>query len=152
MLLDVDGVLNPYGFADVPAGFTPHQLFERDDPVWLNPEHGGWITELQAAYEVVWATSWNEDANRLLAPLLGIAPLAMLPMPSAAFDPRAKLNRIDRFVRDRPVAWIDDLHAASAARWAQDRRAPTLLIPADSAVGLTRAIIDEAIAWVQLDH
>ncbi len=46
---------------------------EDDEPVLVNPEHGIWISELARVFDVTWATAWNDDANRLLAPLLGIA-------------------------------------------------------------------------------
>jgi hypothetical protein len=81
LLLDVDGVLNPYGTAACPEGFTEYGLFPGEAPVRLCPSHGEWITELRQVLDVAWATAWNEDANRLLAPLLGIAPLPVVTMP-----------------------------------------------------------------------
>jgi hypothetical protein len=147
LLLDVDGVLNPYGWARVPAGFSPHHLFAGEEPVLVNPEHGRWIDELAGVFEVVWATSWNEEANRLLAPLLGIQPLPAVAMPAAPFPPGAKVAIIDRFAGDRPAVWIDDLHTSEARSWADRRAAHTLLIPTDPAVGLTRAMVDRAVGW-----
>jgi hypothetical protein len=66
LLLDVDGVLSPYGFTHRPEGFTEHHLFPDDDePVLVNPAHGCWMTELAGVYDVTWATAWNDDANSL---------------------------------------------------------------------------------------
>ena len=46
LLLDVDGVLNPYG-DECPAGFTEHVLFpEEIEPVRVCAGHGAWIAEL----------------------------------------------------------------------------------------------------------
>jgi hypothetical protein len=60
LLLDVDGVLNPYG-PDCPPGFVEHALFpDEDEPVRLCAVHGEWIAELAGAYDVVWATGWCE--------------------------------------------------------------------------------------------
>jgi hypothetical protein len=148
LLLDVDGVLNPYGFSRRPAGFTDHRLFPEDDePVLVNPEHGIWISELARVFEVTWATAWNDDANRLLAPLLGIAPLAVLTMPPAPFEPSDKVQIVSRLAQDRPAVWIDDLHTAKAHAWANNRAEPTLLITIAPSIGLTRDSVDQALTW-----
>ena len=67
LLLDVDGVLNPYGTAACPEGFTEYDLFPGEEPVRLCPVHGEWISELRHVFDVAWATAWNDEANRLLA-------------------------------------------------------------------------------------
>ncbi|MFG2087058.1 hypothetical protein [Spirillospora sp. NPDC048824] len=46
LLLDVDGVLNPFGSSRCPSGFAEHALFPGEEPVRINPGHGTWITEL----------------------------------------------------------------------------------------------------------
>jgi hypothetical protein len=48
---------------------------------------GEWISQLRRVFDVAWATAWNDDANRLLAPLLGIAPIPVVIMPPPP-DPR----------------------------------------------------------------
>jgi hypothetical protein len=80
------GVLNPFG----PAGFAEHDLFPGEEPVRVNPGHGAWITELLAAFDIIWATFWNEDANRLLAPLLHFSRLPVLTMPTTPSCPARK--------------------------------------------------------------
>jgi hypothetical protein len=147
LLLDVDGVLNPYG-AECPAGFTEHVLFPDEiDPVRVCLDHGDWIGELAGPYEVVWATGWGEEANRLLAPLLGIPRLPVVPFPQLPFSADLKVPAIDALAGDRPAAWIDDMLGPAAYDWAEQRSAPTLLLPADPAVGLTRDLVDRALAW-----
>ncbi|MBO0870391.1 MAG: hypothetical protein J2P15_17695 [Micromonosporaceae bacterium] len=146
LLLDVDGVLNPYP-PDPPAGFTDHYLFPGEEPVRVNPEHGLWLTEASKVVDLAWASSWNNEANQFLAPLLHIAALPVITMPQGPFDPSEKVPRIAAYARDRPAAWIDDIHTPHAHRWAADRAAPTLLITADPMVGLTRESIDRVIAW-----
>ncbi len=147
LLLDVDGVLNPFGAATCPRDFTEHHLFPDEEPVRVNPAHGSWITELAASSDIAWATGWNHDANQLLAPLLKIPALPMLTMPSAPFHPSAKVPLIDAYAEQRPLAWIDDAHTTEARSWADQRTAPTLLITADPAVGLNRQSIDQLVAW-----
>ena len=68
LVLDVDGVLNPYGTVTCPEGFTEYDLFPGEEPVRLCPAHGERITELRNVFDVAWATAWNDDGNRLLAP------------------------------------------------------------------------------------
>jgi hypothetical protein len=149
LLLDVDGVLNPYG-QDCPAGFVEHLVVPDEDvPVRLCAVHGEWIAELAGAYDVVWATAWGELANRLLAPLLGLPRFPVVPFPPVPFAPAAKVPAIDRLAGDRPAAWIDDLLGPEAYDWAAGRVAPTLLLAADPAVGLTRALVDRALDWAR---
>jgi hypothetical protein len=57
LLLDVDGVLNPYGTVTCPEGFTEDGLFPGEEPVRLCPAHGEWITELRHVFDVAWATA-----------------------------------------------------------------------------------------------
>jgi hypothetical protein len=147
LFLDVDGVLNPYGYRHRPPGYTEHMLFPAEEPVLVNPEHGAWITELASACELIWATAWNQYANLLLAPLLHIDPLPVLSMPAAPFDASAKVAPIAAFAQRRAAAWIDDLHTAEALAWAASRAEPTLLITPDPAVGLTRRDVDRALGW-----
>ncbi|WP_326550504.1 HAD domain-containing protein [Micromonospora sp. NBC_01813] len=149
LFLDVDGVLNPFDDTICPCGFTEHDLFPGEELVRINPTHGMWITELSAVFDLIWATSWNDDANRLLAPLLRIPVLPVLTMPPPPFDPSAKVPLIAAHAQRRPTAWIDDAHTIEARDWAEKRNAPTLLITTDPAIGLTRESVDHLLTWRQ---
>jgi hypothetical protein len=149
LLLDVDGVLNPYGTPQPPAGYTEHDLFPGEEPVRVNPVHGAWIAEAGAVLDIAWATSWNNEANQLLAPLLHIAALPVVTMPAPPFHPSDKIPLIAAYAGQRPAAWIDDLHTPQARSWAATRTSPTLLITADPAIGLTREAIDHVLAWAR---
>lgn len=147
LLLDVDGVLNPYG-GECPAGFTEHVLFPDEiEPVRVCVDHGEWIAELAGVYEVVWATAWGEEANRLLAPLLGVPRLPVVPFPQVPFSADLKVPAIDALAGDRPAAWIDDMLGPAAYDWAARRVAPTLLLPVDPLVGWNRQIVERALEW-----
>jgi HAD domain in Swiss Army Knife RNA repair proteins len=147
LFLDVDGVLNPYRFHQRPPGFMDYHLFPGEDAVLINPEHGSWITELRAAFEVVWASGWNHNANDLLAPLLGIDPLPVAPMPPAPFPLNAKVAIIDSYAQDRPMVWIDDAHTSVGVRWATKRISPTLLAPINPSRGLTYDVVERSLTW-----
>ena len=147
LLLDVDGVLNPYG-GECPAGYTEHVLFPDEiEPVRVCVDHGEWIAELAGVYEVVWATAWGEEANRLLAPLLGVPRMPVVPFPQVPFSADLKVPAIDALAGDRPAAWIDDMLGPAAYDWAARRVAPTLLLPVDPLVGWNRQIVERALEW-----
>jgi hypothetical protein len=74
LLLDVDGPLNPYRAPTPPPGYRRHELRE-GEKTWsllLNPEHAVELIALAETFDLVWASSWEHGANRLIAPALGI--------------------------------------------------------------------------------
>lgn len=147
LLLDVDGVLNPFAAAACPPGYTEHELFPGEDLVRVSAEHGRWLRELAAVFELTWATAWGAEANRLLAPLLGLPDLPVISFPPAPFHPGYKLHPIITYAEGRPLIWIDDELTLEAHVWAAGRSLPVLLIGIDPAEGLTRAIVDRALRW-----
>ncbi len=147
LLLDADGVLNP--FPGCPTGFEEHDFFPDDDePVRLARVHGEWIRELGAVFEIAWVSSgWGDDANRLLCPFFGLPECAVVPLPKVPFEPRAKVPAVASFVGERVAAWVDDALTDDAFEWARSRRSATLLLPVDSTLGLTRRHVDELLTW-----
>jgi hypothetical protein len=91
LLLDVDGVLNPFAAPACPPGYTEHEFFPGEEPVRLGRAHGPWLQELATRFQIVWATAWGADANRFLAPLLQIPDLPVIRFPPVPFHPRDKL-------------------------------------------------------------
>ncbi len=146
LLLDVDGVLNPYAAPACPPGYAEHDFFAGEEPVRLCAAHGSWLRELAGRFELIWATGWGAEANRLLAPLLEVPELPVITFPSIPFE---KLPGVIAYAGERPLVWIDDEHSAKDHAWAAERRSPTLLIAADPAEGLTRLAIDQALAWAR---
>lgn len=147
LFLDVDGMLNPYGDLRDPARFTAHCLFPGEEPVLVDPAHGALIGRLSGVFEVVWATVWNEQANTLLGPLLGIPALPVVRMPAPPFEPATKVSALTAYAQDRPAAWVDDLHPVQARAWAANRPVPTLLLTVAPSVGLTSDIVGAAVEW-----
>ncbi len=138
LLVDVDGVLNPYG-ADAYAGdYVAYRLFPaEDEPVRVSVQHGSWLRRLSGSFDLAWASSWQQEANRLLTPLLELPSLPFVPLPPSPFPPSAKVPAVAAFVGDRAAAWIDDELTPEAHAWAAQRSAPTLLLPIVPQVGLT---------------
>ena len=146
LLLDVDGVLNP--FPDTPTGYREYRFFPEDvEPVRLCAAHAGWLRELGEVFKIVWATGWGEAANRLICPALRLPAYAVVPMPELPFAPALKVPAIDRFAGDPAAAWVDDAVTSEAVAWAAARPVPTLLVEIDPAVGLGRGEVERLLAW-----
>jgi hypothetical protein len=149
LFLDVYGVISLFGFAtDDPPPGAFHSI---DGIVHCIGERAAELLErLAGSFEMVWATGWEEKANEYLPHLLGLG----RDLPVLTFEGRAvfgsahwKLRAIDEYASDRPAAWIDDYLDDECRTWAERRGAPTLLIEAESAVGLTHEHVERLLAW-----
>jgi hypothetical protein len=150
LLIDIDGVLNPWGVEECPAGFCEYQLFPEDDePVRLAAIHGEWLTELAETFDLAWASAWGSQAHSLLGPILRIDEFPFVPMPPVPFPPDEKVPAIARYVGERATAWVDDYVGEAAQRWAAYRAAPTLLVHVDHTVGLTREHVHQLLIWAR---
>jgi hypothetical protein len=141
LLVDVDGVVSLFGFdhTDPPPGFP---VAVDGMPHWLSVGAGARLQRLSRTFECVWCTGWEERAEEHLPRLLG------LPggWPHLALGAGWKLEAIDTSLgANRPIAWIDDVHAERERAWAAARAGPTLLVTTDPAVGLT----DDHVAWLE---
>ena len=77
LLLDVDGVLSPTGGA-VPRGFEL-----RSTPTYsvvIRPDHREWLRTLSEEFELVWASTWGDAANRVYGEIHGIGALPVIPL------------------------------------------------------------------------
>ena len=150
LLVDVDGVLNPFCFEKPPEGFETYEMFPKDEePVLLSEIHGQWLRELSHAYRMVWVTAWGEEANRLISPVFGLPRWPTIPFPPIPFDPAEKVPAVQQFVDDQPCAWIEDNMTSEASDWAAHRQAPTLLISTNPAMGLVKEMVDRLLDWNQ---
>jgi hypothetical protein len=159
LLMDVDGPMNPFRapwfVQRTPAdGYEFHELTpegEQTYSVALNPEHGVRLLELASIYDLVWASTWGADANRLIAPILGLPsdlPVISLPEPSVLMSRRSwKVERIVEWVDHRPFAWFDDEINRPTRLWlaGQDTVGPHLAHRVPAEVGLTDADFD--VLW-----
>ena len=54
-----------------PDGYGEFEFFP-GERVLLSPGHGELLTSLADSYELVWATAWEHNANRLICPVLAL--------------------------------------------------------------------------------
>jgi hypothetical protein len=143
VLLDVDGPLNPFAAkADAkPAGFREHGFrlsgWRKPLRMWLNPDHGPALLAAAGPAELVWATTWEHQANTMIGPAIGLPPLPVIEFRGAAW----KYEAVARFAGERPLVWLDDDFdtAGSAAFRAGRGTVPTELVRVDPKVGITGA-------------
>jgi hypothetical protein len=103
LLVDVDGVLCPNFIGAPLPGFDRLDTGAVD--VWLSKQHGRWLNYLATWFDLVWTTTWEQDAAEILAPALNL-PLDMpvIEFTSGAANRTWKLTDIEEFVGDRPFA------------------------------------------------
>lgn len=151
LFLDVDGPLIPFGAERYPVHPIPggNPLLARVDP-----GHGARLAALSC--EVVWATTWTEDANEHIAPLIGLPRLAVVlwPEPSTTddLDERAGLHWKTRalvaWAAGRPFAWADDEITGTDREWvAAHHPGRALLHRVDARTGLTDADYATLADW-----
>ena len=152
LLIDVDGVISLFGFDPTQP---PPGRFQLVDGIahFLSGIAGECLTELSEEFELVWCTGWEDRANDHLPFALGLrGPLPLITFDAFDRPPAAhwKLAGIDAYAgSDRPLAWIDDAHDPRCAAWASGRKAPTLLLSTNPAVGLTTDHVKELLAWAR---
>ncbi|MDV9187210.1 hypothetical protein R6L23_03075 [Streptomyces sp. SR27] len=154
LFLDVDGPLIPFGAAGgtyptyppaVPASVSP--LLAR-----LDPAQGPRLAALP--YELVWATTWEEEANAWVAPRLGLPALPLVPWPDEDPAPgRAGLHwktpALVAWAAGRPFAWVDDEIGAADRVWVADHHpGRALLHRVDPGRGLGAADFEALAGWV----
>jgi hypothetical protein len=149
LLLDFDGPLNPHGAQGIPPGYERHEIVEgeRSWVVLLNQWHGVQLNALAEVFELVWVTSWEHGANRLLAPRLGLPELPVIVWPDRSVVRRGswKTPYIADWVGDRPFVWVDDEVGRDDQAYFGDHQ---LVCRVDARTGLTAADFAAIREWV----
>ncbi|HSI81122.1 MAG TPA: hypothetical protein VK919_10775 [Solirubrobacterales bacterium] len=152
LAVDVDGVISLFGF-EGPIEGVPGRFHLIDGIAHcISDTAASELRRLGDVYELIWATGWEDRANDHLPTLLGLP----TELPCLRFDGRArfgtahwKIDALDEYAGDRPLAWVDDSLDESCYQWARARRAPTLLVPTESDVGLTAAHTETLLDWAE---
>ncbi|MFD1656968.1 hypothetical protein ACFSL4_01640 [Streptomyces caeni] len=170
LLLDVDGPLNPFDAPPHrrPAGYETHRLkpdtwiaqhhgvpkrLVKPLRVWLNPAHGPALLKLP--YELVWATTWEHDANDWIGWRIGLPRNQNLPV--IEFDSQfvrrsdgtyVKTWTVVEYAAGRPFAWVDDqISDIDRDYVAQHHPGPALLHWVDPRKGLTDDDFTQLADW-----
>jgi hypothetical protein len=146
----VDGVIAIFGFApDARPPGRAHPI--RGTEHFIAESTGGHLRRLAERFELVWATGWEDAAEEHLPDLLGLPRGALHTLTFgdlvAGGPAHWKIGPIEDYAGGRPAAWIDDNLDERCFAWAEERRAPTLLVPTDPAVGVSDAHVEELLAW-----
>jgi hypothetical protein len=146
LMVDIDGVISLFGAAPAVSGRRPAAdgSFHSIDgiPHFLSSAAAAHLLALQASFELVWASGWEEKANEYLPHLLGLPVLPYLRFAAGVQGTREtkghwKLESIDAYAAGRALAWIDDSLGPACEDWAAARTAPTLLVQTVPENGLT---------------
>ncbi|MEU4656751.1 hypothetical protein AB0G32_22890 [Streptomyces sp. NPDC023723] len=156
LFLDVDGPLIPFGSssgrprapgsAATPSVTQEHPLLDR-----LDAGVGPRLMALDC--DLVWATTWGEDANVIVAPRTGLPRLPVVPWSADSVDavPRGlhwKTPHLVAWADGRPFIWVDDEISDLDRLWvAAAHRGPSLLHRVAPAIGLTTADFAALADW-----
>jgi|SRR6476646_831306 len=167
LLLDVDGPLNVWAASNskTPKGYRTHRMSPRGwtgPPlkVRLWPAHGPMLLDFAETHsvELVWATTWEDQANTMIGPEIGLPELPVIDF--GGQQPGRlhgwKYPDVSAYAHDRALAWFDDDFGAPEYAEAQARflrwragHAATLLHHVDPTVGITQADLDAVAEWVK---
>jgi hypothetical protein len=159
LFLDVDGVISLFGFregyglaaGDAPFEGPPGGLHSINGVLhYISTHCSAHLERLGQRFELVWATGWEETANEHLPHLLGLP--GHLPYLSFDGGVRAgaahwKIEAIDAYAGERPLAWIDDNVDESCRAWAERRGAPTLIIETVRHEGMGDEHVELLLEW-----
>jgi hypothetical protein len=152
LLLDVDGVLCPFGFwpEDPPEGYewAKWRDFTLDEimPVVWSKDNTERIKRLMDTFEIHWCTGWVDDANRYIGPLHGLPDFPVCPILKYDMNIHWKWNSIEAYVGDRPYAFVDDdIHPKTADEL--NANGNRLWVPVKREVGLTDHHVELLETW-----
>jgi HAD domain in Swiss Army Knife RNA repair proteins len=171
LLLDVDGVLNPFFRHDVKycnchPGWSMfrHSIFDGTTyKVFYNPQLGRMMQDLAAECDadLYWMTTWEDDANDTFGPRIGLPELPVIPCPPRprnwnvggwgawkAIFAAQWANAQQAAGHARPFVWFDD-EAEAAYALEKFTSVPHLVVTVNDMIGLTDHDVERAKVWLQ---
>jgi hypothetical protein len=154
LFLDVDGPLLPFGGDPPPGSRRPAgaSYLAR-----LRPGIGGRLAALPCT--LVWATTWQQDANAEIAPRLGLPDLPTVNWPQSTQAHESedrwlglcwKTRTLTGWAAGRPFAWVDDEITDADRDWVSAHHpGPALLHRVEPSRGLTDRDFATLEAWLR---
>ncbi len=124
-------------------------------PHFLSYEAAEHLIELSSEFELVWASGWEERADENLPGLLGLPkglPHLRFERGVGRGNAHWKLDAIESYAEDRPLAWVDDALNDECSTWARERSArgaPTMLVQTAPEWGLTAKEATTLAEWAR---
>lgn len=156
LFLDVDGTLLPFGGSGMPAvPEAPEVWTASSNPYLARVDRSLGPLLLGLRCDLVWATAWMDDANEVIAPLLGLPRLPVADLPTYAGDLgddrlQWKTKALVRIADGRPFVWIDDV-IGEADRWFAEveHGGTALLHRVEPGVGVTADDLIGIAEWLR---
>ncbi|WP_030667949.1 HAD domain-containing protein [Streptomyces cellulosae] len=157
LFLDVDGPLIPFGssYAHPPAATADASTpVDQGNPLLKRLDPGIGARLMALGCHLIWASTWKEEANETVAPLIGLPKLPVVEWPDvrAAEGPRGlhwKTRPLVEWADGRPFIWVDDEISATDRQWvAASHPGPSLLHHVDPGKGLEDADFSTLAGWL----
>lgn len=152
-LIDIDGVLNPdwsnseakkngiRRIWHVQSGSVRYRML-------LNPTHGSWLNELSEFFQLVWATTWQDEANDAIRHKLGIPELPVIYFTSKEWvTNHSKVPDVLNYVGDTPFVWIEDDLTDRDREMLKNSGTNHRIFEIDPKIGFQREHVDAALKW-----
>jgi hypothetical protein len=156
LFLDVDGTLLPFGGSGMPAvPDAPEVWTASSNPYLARVDRSLGPLLAGLGCDLMWATAWMDDANDVIAPLLGLPRLPVADLPTYGGDIgddrlQWKTKALVRIAEGRPFVWVDDVIGHADRWWIEaDHAGPALLHKVDSDVGITSDDVAVIAEWVR---
>lgn len=160
LLIDVDGPLNPYAGSNTQLRkgkqYTMYTI--QGFQVWLRRWHGEQLLALTDVFDLVWATTWEHQANTDIGPKIGLPELPVIEfakrLPDVPPEPglhwKTAVIAAYALAHNRPFAWVDDEVGVKDGiyfvKWCRD---PFLTLKIDPITGLTDEHFTQLREWAE---